>query len=105
MSIDFYMVCSNYECFFIKHKTAYDVRISDWSSDVCSSDLTSLNWTMPELVNSKVGSLPGTSDAEGTIAWPRAAKKARKSLRISARSEERRVGKECVSTCRSRWTP
>src|SRR3546814_13841963 len=39
---------------------------------------------MPELVNSKVGSLPGTSDAEGTIAWPRAAKKARKSLRITA---------------------
>src|SRR3546814_16151750 len=29
--------CSN--CFFFKHKTAYDVRISDWSSDVCSSDL------------------------------------------------------------------
>src|SRR3546814_6947021 len=25
--------------FFFKHKTAYDVRISDWSSDVCSSDL------------------------------------------------------------------
>src|SRR3546814_1911850 len=26
-------------CFFFKQKTAYDVRISDWSSDVCSSDL------------------------------------------------------------------
>src|SRR3546814_206435 len=26
-------------CFFFKHKTAYEMRISDWSSDVCSSDL------------------------------------------------------------------
>src|SRR3546814_7980679 len=26
--------------FFFKHKTAYDMRISDWSSDVCSSDLS-----------------------------------------------------------------
>src|SRR3546814_17233976 len=31
------MVCF----FFFKHKTAYDLRISDWSSDVCSSDLRS----------------------------------------------------------------
>src|SRR3546814_7562823 len=28
------------ECFFFKQKTAYEMRISDWSSDVCSSDLT-----------------------------------------------------------------
>src|SRR3546814_12544927 len=28
-----------YEMFFFKRKTAYDMRISDWSSDVCSSDL------------------------------------------------------------------
>src|SRR3546814_6480211 len=28
-------------CFFFKQKTAYEMRISDWSSDVCSSDLTS----------------------------------------------------------------
>src|SRR3546814_9496600 len=27
-------------CFFFKQKTAYEMRISDWSSDVCSSDLT-----------------------------------------------------------------
>src|SRR3546814_4748472 len=26
-------------CFFLKQKTAYDMRISDWSADVCSSDL------------------------------------------------------------------
>src|SRR3546814_4868571 len=28
-----------FECFFFKQKTAYEMRISDWSSDVCSSDL------------------------------------------------------------------
>src|SRR4249919_2515593 len=39
---------------------------------------------MPALVNSSVGSLPGTSGLEGTMVWPRAAKKSRKSLRISA---------------------
>src|SRR3546814_6285834 len=31
---------SVFEICFFKHKTAYDMRISDWSSDVCSSDLT-----------------------------------------------------------------
>src|SRR3546814_17364916 len=29
--------------FFFKHKTAYEMRISDWSSDVCSSDLAGLS--------------------------------------------------------------
>src|SRR3546814_8869057 len=30
---------SFFDCFFFKQKTAYEMRISDWSSDVCSSDL------------------------------------------------------------------
>src|SRR3546814_8065065 len=30
--------------FFFKQKTAYEMRISDWSSDVCSSDLTISDW-------------------------------------------------------------
>src|SRR3546814_7053723 len=30
---------SSFACFFFKQKTAYEMRISDWSSDVCSSDL------------------------------------------------------------------
>src|SRR3546814_9608369 len=33
------MVCSNLLFFLFKQKTAYEMRISDWSSDVCSSDL------------------------------------------------------------------
>src|SRR3546814_5474325 len=39
----FYIILSVYDClmvfFFFKQKTAYEMRISDWSSDVCSSDL------------------------------------------------------------------
>src|SRR3546814_6570669 len=33
------LICSIYCILFFKHKTAYEMRISDWSSDVCSSDL------------------------------------------------------------------
>src|SRR3546814_15835764 len=43
--------------FFLKQKTAYEVRISDWSSDVCSSDLKLKNqygmkggWTVPTVM-------------------------------------------------------
>src|SRR3546814_14896166 len=37
MSAEFFLFC---DVFFFKQKTAYEMRISDWSSDVCSSDLT-----------------------------------------------------------------
>src|SRR3546814_10066515 len=74
--------------FFFKQKTAYEMRISDWSSDVCSSDLA-------HSMFAKLCSLPARS-----IAMHATGKQ-----RIYSRSEERRVGKECVSTCRSRWSP
>src|SRR3546814_21147505 len=104
------------------------MRISDWSSDVCSSDLltdyhfspmapaseagygtayhfrghgwvrdpakagfTNAPWSprdrrdMDDFVHNRRDALGGMGDAE--------------------RSEARRVGKECVSTCRSRWSP
>src|SRR3546814_4950127 len=96
--ISMLVVCSVY--FFFKQKTAYEMRISDWSSDVCSSDLAE----------------PGRADGRGDRANParralpqrgherfHAEKHQRASRR--ARSEERRVGKVCVSTCRSRWSP
>src|SRR3546814_9291680 len=35
-----FVFCSCFFVFFFKQKTAYEMRISDWSSDVCSSDLT-----------------------------------------------------------------
>src|SRR3546814_4609876 len=72
--------------FFFKQKTAYEMRISDWSSDVCSSDLQN--------AADGIAVVQGiVLDAEQNI------------VVAQARSEERRVGKECVSTCRSRWSP
>src|SRR3546814_2291807 len=76
--------------FFFKQKTAYEMRISDWSSDVCSSDLI-------EQSGSHAGQL------KCRLSVP--AVKAKIHVGESCRSEERRVGKECVSTCRSRWSP
>src|SRR3546814_10487313 len=88
--------------FFFKQKTAYEMRISDWSSDVCSSDLD--EFSIADIVN--FGWLwqrefVGVNfDATPNLARWFAELDAR-----PARSEERRVGKECVSTCRSRWSP
>src|SRR3546814_14211494 len=80
------------------------MRISDWSSDVCSSDLK----------------IPGSGPGMTTRGCRRHAAR-RLPCRVSdgvspnmrrystakrpSRSEERRVGTECVSTCRSRWSP
>src|SRR3546814_3549935 len=77
--------------FFFKQKTAYEMRISDWSSDVCSSDLAERVHRILEIgpARRQVGAARGTEGA--AFGFPR--------------SEERRVGKECVSTCRSRWSP
>src|SRR3546814_6660214 len=85
--------------FFFKQKTAYEMRISDWSSDVCSSDL--LRNVSPVR---RVSSLPGgrRRSEEALGRWLRAHGD---TLDLCTRSEERRVGKECVSTCRSRWSP
>src|SRR3546814_15702665 len=69
--------------FFFKQETAYDMRISDWSSDVCSSDLALRH------ARGEGGGRLGRGRHRGG----------------GDRSEERRVGKECVSTCRYRWSP
>src|SRR3546814_2427385 len=80
--------------FFFKQKTAYEMRISDWSSDVCSSDLGELIRLHAEpLAVSNIWFQCALAGVCGAC------------LRSSGRSEERRVGKECVSTCRSRWSP
>src|SRR3546814_13895154 len=44
--------------------------------------------------------LPGLEALHARVAWAEGAE-----LGCAFRSEERRVGKECVSTCRSRWSP
>src|SRR3546814_1779454 len=83
--------------FFFKQKTAYEMRISDWSSDVCSSDLAQM--LVPESRRRKTITV---KDVEAVVA--KIARIPPKSVSRD-RSEERRVGKECVSTCRSRWSP
>src|SRR3546814_10233639 len=79
--------------FFFKQNTAYEVLISDWSSDVCSSDLCWKTWYTGVL------KAPTTSPVMVPASWYRYR------MSLYSRSEERRVGKECVSTCRSRWSP
>src|SRR6184192_1768108 len=73
--------------FFFKQNTAYEMSIGDWSSDVCSSDLcpAAFPTPIPKARDKLRGSAPST--------------------RTNNRSEERRVGKECQSTCRYRWSP
>src|SRR3546814_11225737 len=87
------------------------MRISDWSSDVCSSDLPSPGQSLiPEgsfmSYNVQITQLDelirGHNGAWGGIS---AEAVARMRLQNRFRSEGRRVGKECVSTCRSRWSP
>src|SRR3546814_16052063 len=99
------------------------MRISDWSSDVCSSDLGDpeaaengrvVFEVVPDLEDAGVleqrlefrqhqraielhgllGEHVAAAVADGHVAGA-----------VGRRSEERRVGKECVSTCRSRWSP
>src|SRR3546814_13989664 len=95
------------------------MRISDWSSDVCSSDLFAVATAFrPDVLI--VDEAPSVGDAyfqHKSFARIRQFQKLGTSLLIvshdrsaiqslctRARSEERRVGKECVSPCRSRWS-
>src|SRR3546814_14218777 len=130
--------------FFFKQKTAYEMRISDWSSDVCSSDLQYVQ--AAEFLDRSghcsldlcfIGDVAGDADcgAPGIDNLFHHAVDIRLSVgrhrdfralpgeefRDRAtdaptspsdqgclavkRSEERRVGRECVSTGRSRWSP
>src|SRR3546814_8864384 len=87
--------------FFFKQKTAYEMRISDWSSDVCSSDLGKRpKQAVALLARRDPAQHFAARDVDlGDLVVPRLGG-------IEPfRSEERRVGKECVSTCRSRWSP
>src|SRR3546814_9480481 len=94
--------------FFFKQKTAYEMRISDWSSDVCSSDLVvdeNVHIDLHALrvrgidqrLENGIGAEMGIDRRE--IGHPIAV------IAGALRSEERRVGKECVSMCRTRWSP
>src|SRR3546814_7737065 len=86
--------------FFFKQKTAYEMRISDWSSDVCSSDLRRHHSKGQSLADRMRGRPDAVKAAALAVREP-----ARERDDARRRSEERRVGKECDSTCRSRWSP
>src|SRR3546814_13677353 len=96
------------------------MRISDWSSDVCSSDLAAqiLAHLRIQRAEGLVQQQHGGIDRHGAGKGHTLALAAGKLVGITladirqlhqrqqlARSEERRVGNECVSTCRSRWSP
>src|SRR3546814_8979118 len=103
--------------FLFKQKTAYDVRISDWSSDVCSSDLLladprpagegclDARWHHHRVATRAQHDARAARRLGGRLRPRRSKGAARRAARLLARSEETRAGKECVSTCRSRWTP
>src|SRR3546814_16317610 len=98
------------------------MRISDWSSDVCSSDLqvmtvaegngpvNALDFALRKALEPAWPALVGVrlTDYKVRILTPGDGTAALTRVMIEsadpARSEERRVGKECVSTCRSRWS-
>src|SRR3546814_5537806 len=92
--------------FFFKQKTAYEMRISDWSSDVCSSDLGKnvLLLKPGKHVGGMVSGGLGATDVGNAGAIGGYSREFFDRVQAH-RSEERRVGKECVSTCRSRWSP
>src|SRR3546814_13253899 len=92
------------------------MRISDWSSDVCSSDLEKFGEVQVLIWRRAYAIAPNPLDRDD----PRHPRFDRRYAKISAdklpdteclkdtvervlRSEERRVGKVCVSPCRSRW--
>src|SRR3546814_8794121 len=91
--------------YFFKQKTAYEMRISDWSSDVCSSDLPShaANHNPLILTPCNPRRICGINERRLTK-FHRAGRRGRVT-NSNRRSEERRVGQECVSTLRSRWSP
>src|SRR3546814_19607962 len=133
---------SVFHFFFFKQKTAYEMRISDWSSDVCSSDLPTVSaFTQAGYTNyldtlmgaGGSGSATGSQINKQASAGvqlnipfyqggrPAAQVRRNQALESQApareievergviaqtrRSDERRVGNECVSTCRAGWSP
>src|SRR3546814_12260216 len=93
--------------FVYKQKTAYEMRISDCSSDVCSSDLHHVDNL--HRLHDRAGPRSNLRSSHPLFCqlamdfWRTAADR-RSDYGMGRRSEERRVGKECVRTCRSRWS-
>src|SRR3546814_11905628 len=90
-------------CFFFKQKTAYDVRISDWSSDVLFRSFATAR--LPTMQGRRPSDNHGRAYPHVRFHQARCSENNCGRRRRRCRSEERREGKECVSTCRSRWSP
>src|SRR3546814_3578679 len=100
------MVCTA-RFFFFKQKTAYEMRISDWSSDVCSSDLH-----QQPVAHGLEDPATMAGDERVEMLAPVGLDGGQRRHLVALdegaeadRSEERRVGKEGVSSCRSRLSP
>src|SRR3546814_13902815 len=96
------------------------MRISDWSSDVCSSDLVAertllgaglQDGGLARLMAAWAANFAALDQVQAIVelvfelGGEFAARAGIEIIGAHQRSEERRVGKECVSTCRSRWSP
>src|SRR3546814_14902156 len=142
------IMLSSFVFFFFKQKTAYEMRISDWSSDVCSSDLLGREFRPRRIAGEVVEQgYAGIEQSPGHVLSleqrpAMAAERQRPAVHTDcevqivdrldvggeprrlvprfcsneigagvdrhlwpSRSEARRVGTECVGTCRSRWSP
>src|SRR3546814_20955086 len=97
------------------------MRISDWSSDVCSSDLLKVYaQAKPKIALETISSTAAklvlfctyaafavgiALDLHSQFTSHKTVRLNASACRVDTSSEERRVGKECVSTCRSWWSP
>src|SRR3546814_17593496 len=99
------------------------MRISDWSSDVCSSDLkvdpAAIDRTAILCIEGGLDDISGVGQTKAALDLTPSLAKSKKHYHLQQnvghyglfnggkwrRSEERRVGKEGVSTCRHRWSP
>src|SRR3546814_5011177 len=105
------LLCLYLLFFFFKQKTAYEMRISDWSSDcalpICHGQRVDQRLGPQRRHRAPVGAeVVGGQVSRQRADEPVAVDRLGRFVEVAVeRSEERRVGKECVSTCRSRWLP
>src|SRR3546814_8513472 len=103
--------------FVFEQKMAYEMRISDWSSDVCASDLVARGFVARALQQQRAIGIDQL-EVEAAVGLAVLLELRRRGFRrrrlapaagglrqVAQRSEERRVGKECVSTGSFRWLP
>src|SRR3546814_19317829 len=101
--------------FFVQQKTAYEVRMSDWSSDIVRAEYGAAGGARADrpcrherTARRGAGGARGGGQGHSVLPVDRLGLSARRSgggHHQAVRSDERRVGKECVSTVSVRWSP